>query len=821
MLVPVAVECRNPGGAMSDLVQELLITIRGLVRRPSFTIVVLLTLMVGIAASTAIFTVLDSVLLRPLPFRSPERLAMVPSVNQDATGKEQDYGSSLSDFLDWRERNHSFEALVAMQSSEVAVTGKGEPEQVDAGFVSANLFDALGIQLHAGRAFREEEEIPNSPVVIITKGLWRSRYGGEQDVLGKTIVVDGVARKIVGLGPDNLLYAGPARLWLPLDLSFDRSQRTPQRNTAIAGRLRSGVSFEQASDDMKAIAAQMSREFPINVGWSARVRPIREPYVQDIKPMLIFLSGAVVFLLIILCINVANLVLIRHIERCGENVLRLMLGAERWDLWKRTFLENICLTLLAGALGLLVARFALPPLIEFSPILGTSPSGNKILESLTLDPRVILFAFVLSLLIAILLSILPLFKLPFSNLSSALKSGSKGTTGMLNERRFQNIFVVAQLSISFMLLVSAVLTIQTFHGYQGIDTGFRTASLLTASVTLPATRYDTHEKRVAVQRQMVESIRSIPGVVSASATTRLPLNEFGLTALFDVDGIPPVESGFTANFRRIGEGYFETMKVLVLEGRDFTSADLQDGLPVAIVSQQMARRFWPGQSAIGKRIRRRSKIDNVWRTVVGVVGDMKDTSLTVDRELTLYVPFMQSSVPSFHLVLRTAGRPEKTVAMLREQIRQIDPDLPLYKIATGEELFADSLSRPRFAAYLLVIFALVGAFVALVGVYGVVSYSTSRRVNEIGIRMAIGADLRSILQLIFEQSIRYSLWGILFGFMAALIMERMVTTVWATPGTVLLYVTISGTVLLSGLIASLMPALRAIRIDPVTALRHE
>ncbi len=806
---------------MGNLIKELKLTIRSLRKRPSFTIVVLLTLIVGIAACSVVFTVVHSVLLRPLPFRSPERIAVVPSINEDATGKEQEYGGSLSDFLDWRDRNRSFEALVAMQPTEVAFTGNGNPEQLEAGLISANLFDVLGVRLHLGRSFRVQEEVANSNVIILSHGLWLRRFGGRADALGKTILVDGVAQEIVGIVPPEFFFTAPAEAWLPLDLSFPRTPRTANRGTAIAGRLRPGVSFEQATGEMQTITSQMAREFPVNGGWSAKALPVREPFVRDIKDVLIFLAASVAFLLVIVCVNVANLVLIRHMERRTEMVLRLTLGASKFDLWKHSLYENILLTLLAAFFGLIIAKFALNPIISLSPVLGTSPAGTRILNSVSLDSRAVAFTFALSLFIALTLSVFPLFRLKAVNLFDSLKSGAKGTAGVFAERRFQNIFVIAQLSISFLLLIAAMLTFQNFHRFKGIDPGFKVESLMTARLALPGTRYDTHEKRAEFQTRLMETARSIPGVLSASTTTRLPLNEFGMTTMFDVDGIPPVEGGFVANFRRIGAGYFETMKTPVLEGRELNANDSQQGMPVAIVSMEMAKRFWPGESAIGKRIRRLSKIDPDWRTVVGVVGDMKDTSLSAGPELTLYTPYAQGSIPAFYVVIRTSQEPDSAFAMLREKIGTLDKDLPLYKIATAQELFIESISRPRFAAYLLATFALLGIFVALIGVYGVVSYSTSRRVNEIGIRMAVGAQQRSIIQLILEQSLRLSLWGILFGLIAALILERSVTTMWSAPGSVKLYLGISAVMILTGLIASSIPAIRATRVDPVVALRYE
>lgn len=806
---------------LADFLSNFFITIRFLWKRPSFPIVVVLTLAIGIGACATIFTVVNSVLLRPLAFGSPEQLVLLPSLNKDAGGKTEEYGGSLIDFLDWRDRARSFTELAAMQPTEVAITGSGVPEQVEAGIISANLFHVLGVRPYAGRFFSVQEEVENSHVVILSHGLWLRRFGGAKDVLARTIVVDGTSRQIIGIAPSDFFFAANAELWVPLNLRVPRNPRTSAYNLAVTGRLRNGIPVEQASKEIKAIAAQLAREYPANSGWDATALPIREPYVREVRDILYFLLAAVSALLLLVCVNVSNVILVRHLERRAEFALRLALGGTRRQLLLQGFLENTLLTTCGGVLGLLLSTVALKPIVALSPLVASSPSGNRILNAAHIDVRVILFVFGICFVISALLSAIPLIRTSGFKLYELLKSASRRSTGALRERRFQAIFVIAQLAVSFLLLIGAALMLQSFLRLKNTDPGFKTESLITARITLPESRYPKHEQRAQFLRAMLAKIKSIPGIDSASTTTRLPLNEFGITTLFEVDGRISPEGGFVANFRRIGDSYFQTLRTSVLEGREFTAAEGENGMPVAIVSREMARRIWPGQSAIGKRIRRMSKSDRNWRTIVGVVKDVKDSSIASDPGLTLYIPYAQASIPSFHLVIRSNVIPDQMMEPLRRTIHEMDPDLPLYQVTTAEELLMDSLSRPRFAAYLLAGFAFLGMLIALIGVYGVVSYSTARRVNEIGVRIAVGAQQSSILALILEQSLRLSLYGILLGLIASLFLENSVTSLWSGHGGWNIYLSTASAIAVTAVTASLLPAFRATRVDPVHALRYE
>lgn len=790
-------------------------------RRPSYTALVVLTLAVGIGACSAVFTVVHSVLLRPLPFRSPERLALIPSLNQDATGKVDQYGVSLRDLLEWRQRSRMFSDMAAMQPSEFAVTGLGDPEQVDGGFATSNLFDTLGARPHAGRYFSKPEEVADANVAVISYGYWKRRFGGTNDVLSQNILVDGISRQVIGIAPESFFFAAGADVWLPMNTNIPYNALPPGRNMAIAGRLVEGATMEQAALEMKSIAGQLAREIPADAGWGATALPLRETYVRDVRGILYFLFGAVSFFLLMVCINTANLTLVRNVERRPEFMVRAALGASRSRLVKETLIENLFLSVAGGLLGVALSRIALKPIIALSPLMGTSPAGDRILNSVTFDYRVLLFALGLSVAIGIAISIIPALQVTRDNLADALKSGERRTAGSRRQRGLQNALVAAQIATSFLLLIGALLMAQNFLRLTRIDPGFNTKSLLTARISLPRNRYETHEQRAQFQQQVLEKVRAMPGVVSASLTTRLPLNEFAMTTFFEVDGMDNPKGGFVANFRRIGPSYFQTLQTGITEGREFTSADDAASMPVVIVSRAMAKRFWPGQSAIGKRIRRTSATDTKWRTVVGVAEDLNDASLTAPPGLTFYIPYQEASFPAFHLVLRTAADPEQALASLRKTVQEIDKDLPLYQQKTAEQIFLDSLSRPRFSACLLGVFAILGLFVALVGVYGVVSYSTAQRTNEIGIRMAVGAKRISILGLILGQSAQTSVWGILIGIIASVIVERSIPPMWQASGRLQVYLLSAAVLALITAVASWIPAARATRLDPIVALRYE
>jgi putative ABC transport system permease protein len=799
--------------------KHFLFTIRGLLHRPSFTLVVLITLMFGIGASVAIFTLVDSVLLRPLAFASPDRLVLIPSLNQDGTGKIEEYGSSIHDFLEWRNRSKSFSSLIAMQPTEVAITGAGEPEQLEAGLITANLFDVLGVHPVAGRFFVTQEEVANATVVILSQGLWKRRFGENVSALGQTIIVDGIARQIVGIAPSNFFFSAPSELWLPQNLTKGNPLAIARFMT-VAGRLRDGVSIEQASSEMQTIAGQMSKEFAGNAGWSAKVIPIREPFVRDIKNILYFLSGAVGFFLVIVCMNVANIVLVRNMEQQNDMILRLALGGTRNHLLRHALVENSVLTVLGGLLGVALAAISLKPLIALSPVIASSPSGNRILSSVHIDIRVVLFALALSIIVALALSIVPTLRISRLNLAEALKRAGSRTTGSVYERKFQKGFAIAQIAVSFLLFIGTALMLQTFVRLQNVSPGFNPDSLLTARITLPQTQYDTHQKRAEFQKLLLERAQAIPGVVSASMTTRLPLNEFSMTTLFEVDGVPTPEGGFVANFRRIGPDYFKTLQTRILEGREFTTVDGENAIPAVVISREMANRLWPGKSPIGKRIRRLARLDPDWKTIVGVVEDLKDSSLVGSVGMTFYMPYRQGSIPPIHVVIRSSN-PANAAVELRRTVRQMNPDLPLYQLTTGKELVMNSLSRQRFTLYLLGIFAMLGMIVALVGVYSVISYTTASRVNEIGLRMAVGAQQRSILTLILEQSLRLTLWGLLIGLITSLFVERIVSSIWTGTAGWETYLPVAIFIAFTTLVAAILPALRATRIDPMLALRHE
>ncbi|MCI0414674.1 ABC transporter permease [bacterium] len=809
---------------MRDISGELGVALRVLWKRPGFSAVVILTLALGIGASSATFTVINSVLLKPLPYGNPDKMVLIPNTNRDASGKLEEYGTSISDFLDWKDRSKSFAAMGAMIPMEMALTGSGTPEQLDAGQISANLFSTLEVQRYAGRFFTEEEQVENSPVAILSHNLWTRRFGGAADVIGQTIIVDGIARQIVGIAPPGFFFSADSEFWTPLNLSAPRQPRSPVRNVAVAGRLKEGVTVAQAAQEMSSIAEQLSFEFPeTNTGWSVTVLPIREPLIREVRGTIVVLMAAAAFLLLIAWANAGNLVLVRGLERRSELAVRRALGAARRHLIQQYFLENLIMSLSAGILGLLFSIFALRPIAALSPLVSTSPGGRRILSGITPDFTVVLFALGISVLTGIGLTFLFLTDRSGKGFLTILKSGGGRATEGRGDRRAQSALIIAEIAVALLLSVGAGLMIRSYNNLRNVHPGFHVEKLLTAKLNLPASRYESHTRRTLFMQELLREVNTIPGVTSASATTRLPLNSFAMTTFYEVEGADVLsnEQGFVANFRRISPAYFHTIGTTILEGREFTSADNDSSVPVALVSREMARRFWPLHSAIGKRIQRKSKSDRVWRTIIGVVDDVKDGALSEAAGSTLYIPDQQGSIAAFHLVIRTSGVPASLISILRERIWRLDKDLPVYRVITAEEMFSDSLSRPRFAAVLLGTLACLGLGIALLGIYGVISYSTARKSHEIGLRIALGARPQSVLHLILKQALKLTLWGIAIGMAASVAADRLADSLWYGAGNYSVFLIAPPVLIIVSMLASLAPALRATRVDPAISLRYE
>lgn len=809
---------------MENIFRQIRFAIRLLSSRPTFTCIAVCTLALSIGASAAVFTAVNGILLRPLPFGHSKDLVTVASTNKDATGKISDYGTNIQNYLDWTDRNHVFQSLAAMEQIQVGLTGLGEPEQIDAGRITANFFSTLEVQPLLGRVFLPEEQTASSNVVILSYGLWQRMFGGRPDVLNSMIHLDGVPYQIVGILPSSFYFVAPCQVWLPMNLGVDRTAVGTSANLAVAGRLKPKMNLKLASDEMNRIASQLSKEYPSsNAGWGAKVYPMGEQYIQDVRPALLILMTAVSFLVFIGCANVATLILARSVEREPELALRMALGADRKSLLGQFLSENLVLTFCGGFLGLLLSFWFLKPILALSPLSVSAFTSVSALENISIDLRVVLFTFSISLVTGIFFGILPVFKQWSKDPGVTLKENGRRNSSGVSHRRALNFLVITEISLAFVLLIGATLAIRGFLNLEKVRTGFQTKNILIAKITLPASRYD-HELRAAFVDRLRENIALIPGVSSVATTNRLPLNEFSMTTVFEVEGKPLSEpgQGLIANFRRISPDYFRTIGTPLLEGRDFDLFE-KDGIPAAIVSREMARRYWPGKSAIGKRIKRFSRADAVWRTVVGVVDDIKDTRLTEAPGATLYVPYAQTSVAWIQLAIRSSIASASLTDSIRRSVWALDKNLPVYGITTMETIYSESLLRPRFLSFLLTAFAGLGFLIAILGVYGVISYSISQRVQEIGIRMALGAQRTSVIWLILRQSFLPVISGIAIGLFFFYLFARFGSDLIpgiSAPDYRIAWIVPAGLILASAL-AVLLPARKATRVDPVHALRCE
>jgi putative ABC transport system permease protein len=790
--------------------------LRSLRRAPAFALAAVATLALGIGANTAIFSVVDGVLLNPLGYPDPDRLVIVwgrhPAIGQET--------ASLPDFLDWRSEARSFESLSAMTNTRFNLTGSGEPEVVRGALATAGLFRTFGVVPTVGRGFRDDEERSAAPrVALLGEGYWRRRFGRDLDVVGRQVQLSGVPYTVVGIVPAALQLAQPVDVWAPLATDTTRHRRADF--LTVFGRLRPGVDLERAQAEITTIARRLESQYPeTNEGWGAEIVGLKEQMVGEIRPALLVFMGAVGLVLLVGCANVANLMLARVAGRSRELTIRAALGASRARLAGELLLESVVLGLLGGALGLVFALWGIEALRSLQP--GTIPRIGEI----GLDPRVLGFALALSLLTAVLSGLAPIWRLARGDLREGLTEGSRGVAGGGGIRRARSALVQVEVALAFVLLAGAALLLRSFDRLQQVDPGFSTDRILTARVTLPRAKYPEDGQRAAFGEQLLTAVGSRPGVRSAALVSDAPLGDSPPQLSFEIQGVPTRSDGTAqdAEVFAASPEYFETLRIPLLQGRLYDAGDRAGGRGVAVVNQALARRFWPGRSALGARLTLDDPADpESWRTVVGVVGDVRQERLSEQAYPQIYLPFVQSPSRSMVLALRAHGDAASLVPAIRASLAQLDPDLPLADIATLEERKAVSLARPRVNAAVLGAFALAALLLAAVGIYGVVAYGVVQRTRELGIRMALGAGGGNLLSMVIRQGMTPVLVGMLFGLAAALaggrVLRSLLFGVDATDPLSLAAVIL----FLAGvsLAAIYLPARRAARSDPMVALRND
>jgi putative ABC transport system permease protein len=807
---------------MDALLQDLRYAARTLLKSPGFAMVVVLTLALGIGANTAIFSVVNGILLRPLPYREPERLVAVWQDHR-AVGREQPEWFPPPDFFDWKEGNRTFEGMVAMQGWGASLTGSGEPVRVLGYGVSHDFFRLLGVPLARGRGFTAGEDVPDGErVVVISHGFWQRQFGGAGDVVGRSIVLNDNPWTIVGVLPDGFRSPlGDASLFRPLRLDRNAPCGRGCYTLRVIGRLKPGVTLAQAHTDVAGIAARLAREFPqTNAQVGAWLVPLKEQLTGQVRPALVALLGAVVLVLLIACVNVANLLLARGASRAREVGIRTALGAARQRLVRQLLTESALLALAGGAVGLLAGVWG----VDF--LRPAIPEGIRDFYRIDVDGRVVSFTVALTLLASLVFGLGPAVSASRTDLASTFKEGGRGASGGAAGRRVRSALVVAEVALALMLLVGAGLLMRTFVAMQRVDAGFDPDRLLLAGFALPTSRYAPGSPaRQEFYRALAERVARHPGVRSVALGTETPLQGGDGDVSFRVEGRPepPPNQVPVAWLRLVSPEYVRTLGMRVVAGRNFTAEDRRGAPGVVLVNETMARRHWPGESPVGKRILMDVGDSTSALTVVGVVNDIHHDALDAPPKVELYGTYLQFTPGTMTLLVRTTGDPLALAPAIRRDVAQLDAQLPVGAMETMESRMREAVALPQLYATLFAVFAAAALVLAAIGIYGVIAYSVAQRTREIGVRMALGARPADVLRLVVRQGMAPAVAGVAVGLVGALAGARVLRSLLfgvsaADPLTIVVVTLFLAAVALT---ASYLPARRATRVAPTEALRYE
>jgi predicted permease len=805
---------------MESLRQDLVYAIRTWLKSPVVTGIALLAMALGIGVNTAVFSIVNAILLRPLPYPNAERLVRI----WESEPELEKAPIAPADFLDWRQQNQSFDQLAAFRSQSFNFTEGQEPERIRGARVSANFFSLLGIQPALGRAFTEEEDQPgNNKVLVLTDELWRRRFGADQNIVGKTTLVNDQSYLIVGVMPRGATFPTKQGEVFTPNAFNDAEKKTRRTHYIFAlGRLKPGVTFAQAQADMTAIASRLGEQFPAsNNKVGVKLVPLKEEVIGSVQRLLFILMAAVVCVLLIACANIANLLLSRALTRQKEVAIRNALGASRWRIVRQMLTESILLSLVGGALGVLLAFGIIYVLVNLKPDIPR-------LTEIRLDARSLVFTFSVSLLTGVLFGLFPALRASTPALEESLKEGSHRQSQGRSHHRLRNLLVVSEIALSLLLLIVSGLLIKSFVRLNHVDLGFDQSNHLTMEIALPASKYKDGPSQAAFFQQAVENLKSLPKVQYVGAISDLPLLG-GNSTVFQVEG-RPVDEGDKplTEYRLISPDYFRTMNIQLLRGRYFSEGDHKTAPGVVIINETLAKRFFPGEDVLGKRIGLSNPAD--WREIVGVVRDVRDYGPDIEPTPQSYVPMVQNapdyldgSSSGMALVVRTDSDPTSLAPMFRERIHSLDKAQPIQNLKTMEERFGESVAPRRFNMLVLSIFAALALVLAAVGVYGVISYSVTQRTHEFGVRMALGAQPSAVNKLVLNHVLKLAIAGIVVGLAAAFAVTRTLSSflygVATTDPTVFV-----GTSLLMAaiaLLASYYPARRATRVNPIIALRAE
>lgn len=814
---------------METLLQDIRYGVRGLFKQPAFTAIAIITLGLGIGANTAIFSVVNAVLIKPLPFKEPDRLVMIWGFVPQYAQTTDKMPTSAPNYLAVAKESKTFDQLAAFRSWSWQLTGSGEPQQLQGVRVSANFFEAVGVSPIQGRTFvPEEDESNRSPVAIISHDLWQRQFGSDQNVIGRSINLSGQSVQVVGVMPAGFQFPGGANMtpglqfalqndvWVPLAFTEEEKSRHGNLNLALLGRLKPGVTVQQAELELRSIQSNL----PLGtVGYTVNLVPLHRQMSSGVRRLMFVLLATVAFVLLIACANVANLLLTRATSRQREIAIRVALGAGRLRVIRQLLTESVLLSLIGGTLGFVLASWGNTLLVSLIP------RDVPRIHEVGVDFRILSFGLAISFITGIVFGLVPALQISKVDLQTSLKEGTRSVAGG-RQNKIRSLLVVSEVSMAIILLIGATLLTKSFVRLLDSEPGFDANNVLKLEVTLPVlppSRYANQGEQVAFFEQLVERVKTIPGVDSAGGIVSLPLTgAFESTGVF-IEGQPEPPSGQqpAADYNTVTPDSFRVLRIPLLKGRPFTTQDTSASSKVMIVNDLFASQHWPNEGAIGKRVR--IGFEKEFREVVGVVGTIKQTDLVSELRPAVFLPHSQFPTGAINLVVRTAGDPLALAPVVREHVRLQDRDIPVSHVGTMQQVLSTSVAQQRFSMLLMGLFAALALILALVGIYGVMAYLVTQRSHEIGIRLALGASASDVLKLILRTGLSLTFAGVAIGLVGAWVLTRFMTSLlfgvtatdaWTYAGVSILLVVVS-------LLACYVPARRATKVDPLVALRYE
>jgi putative ABC transport system permease protein len=818
---------------MNTLFQDLQYGLRMLAKHKSVTAVALLTLALGIGANTAIFSVVNAVLLNPLPYRNPDRLVALWE-NVPEHGR---WRASPANFFDWKKQNTVFEDVAAFGQGSSALTGDGEPEQLTGGRVSAGYFGVVGVEPIVGRSFAPEEYEPDKgQVIILGYSLWQRRFGGDRNIINRNITLDGASYTVVGVMPPGIYPVSPQtagrlafdeqnqNFWIPMSFTAGWASVRSAHVLGVVARLKPGVTIEQAQTEMDTIGARLAQEYPANRGEGIIVSPFMNEVVGNVRPALFTLLGAVGLVLLIACANVAGLLLAQHAGRSKEIAIRGALGAGRTRLVRQLFIEGLLLSFFGTAVGLVIATLGTKVLLQFVP------AGVPRLAQVSLDLRVLGFTILISLGTCLIFGLVPAWQASKPDLHTALEQSGRTSGPGASRLRFRQLLVVFQVSVALMLVIGAGLLVRSFWILQRVDPGFQSEGVLTAEVILPFPKYSGGKQINNFYDQLLERLPSIPGVRNATIAYDHPLTSNWLDE-FAIEGrvVSPDGPSQSANFIPIGPDYFDTVGLNLVAGRRFTPQDDQDHPGVAIINESFAKHYFPNENALGQRMKP-GPPGRIWKgqkltsfEIIGIARDVKLAGLDAPSEPAYYLPASQAPLQDMIILVRTTTDPLSIVGAVRQTVLSIDPNLPISNIKTLEKVVDDSIAQRRLNMLLMGLFGGLALLLSAVGIYGLLSHAVTQRTQELGIRMALGAQVTDVLKLVLRQGMTLVIAGEVIGLVGAFALTRLMRGLLfgVTPNDATTFVVVAGVLAVVALLACYVPARRATKVDPLIALRYE